>query len=186
MVVGAKWHEVTLHFPHQGRATASATPRGGVPPRSCAVALTRRGCWSALALLIAIPSIARAAPSCTVTVAGDILFGTYDVFSPTPLDTNVRVRLNCPKGQTPIVMISKGNNSTTYWPRKLSSGASFLEYNLFLDAARQVVWGDGTEGTSYFTAPGGNAQTQIYARIPPGQDAVTGIYSDGVVVTIFL
>ena len=120
-----------------------------------------------------------------MNVGGDILFGTYDVFAPTPLDTSVRLRLVCPKGQAPMVMISKGN-SATYAPRTLVSGPLALPYNLFLDVARQVVWGDGTEGTSYWTAPGGTAQAQIYARIPAGQDAVAGDYSDSVVLTIFL
>ena len=140
---------------------------------------------TALAALILAPGIAGAAPPCSVTLGGSIAFGTYDVFDPVPRDATVRLRLACPASNAPQVLISKGN-SATYAAREMQSGGNVLRYNLYLDPARQQVWGDGTEGTGIFAPKNGNAQTNIYARIPAGQDAAAGAYSDSLVITVFL
>jgi spore coat protein U-like protein len=62
-------------------------------------------------------------------------------------------------------------------------------YNLYLDAARSTVWGDGTAGTStarlsvlaLVLAAGA---MPVYGRMPPKQDLRVGSYSDGIVATI--
>ncbi len=62
-----------------------------------------------------------------------------------------------------------------------------LNYNLYLDAARTSIWGDGTGGTALFTVaiPSGKAvNVTIFGRIPAGQDVAAGSYSDSIVVTI--
>jgi spore coat protein U-like protein len=138
-----------------------------------------------LAAFLLPPAIARAAPPCGVTVSGDLLFGTYDVFSTAPLDTTATVRLTCPAARAPQVLIAKGNSSS-FLARELWSGSEVLRYNLFLDPGRTQVWGDGTEGTAFFAPPKGNAQATIYARIPAGQDPAAGTYSDTLVITVFL
>jgi spore coat protein U-like protein len=142
---------------------------------------------SALVVAAALlaPRAASAVPRCSVTISTDVLFGTYDVFATAPLDGLARLRLTCPQGVNPQITISKGN-SATYAAREMRSGADVLRYNLYLDSAYQLIWGDGTEGSRAYTTPSGNAQIQIYARIPPGQDAPPGLYGDTLVVTVFL
>jgi spore coat protein U-like protein len=130
-----------------------------------------------------LPGLPRAAPPCNVNVSGSLAFGTYDGFSTTPLDTTAQLSLKCPASNAPQVWISKGN-SATYTPRTLLSGTQALPYNVYLDPARTVIWGDGTGGTSVFAPPKGNAQTTIYGRIPAGQDVVPGMYTDDLVVTV--
>lgn len=162
---------------------AGHRPRGPGVPRS----------WSspgaalaaiAVAALIS-PRPAAAAPPCRVTVSADVAFGTYDVFDPAPRDATARIRLVCPQGPSPQIVISKGS-SPTYAARTMTSGTDVLRYNLYLDPSHQVVWGDGTDGSSTFVAPHGNVQATVYARIPPGQDVAPGAYSDTLVVTVFL
>lgn len=139
----------------------------------------------AVAALLAAPRQAAAAPPCRATIAGTLVFGVYDVFSPAPLDSSVRLVLTCAASQAPQVLISKGNSST-FAARELRAGSDVLRYNLYLDAARTRVWGDGTEGSLFWAPPRGNAQATIWARVPPLQDAAAGDYSDTLVVTVFL
>ncbi len=170
-----------MHVMDRSSTRASGLPHPSVPRRwgrSGVIAL-------AVAALVAAPGLASAAPPCRVTVAGSLVFGTYDVFSATPLDTSVLVQLTCPAAQAPQVLISKGN-STTYAARELRAGTDALRYNLFLDPGFTRVWGDGTEGSSVWAPPKGNAQTTIWARVPGNQDAAAGAYSDTLVVTVFL
>jgi spore coat protein U-like protein len=139
----------------------------------------------AVAALTSVPAVAKAVPSCSATVATGLVFGTYDVFSPVALTSTARMRLNCPKGQTPQVTISSGNSGTFVW-RELRSPSDRLRYNVYLDAAMTVIWGDGTDGSQAWVSPGGNAQLLIYGLIPPGQDAIAGDYADVLTVTVFL
>ena len=63
-----------------------------------------------------------------------------------------------------------------------------LSYNIYLDAARTMVWGDGTGGSSYYSATGtGNAapvSVIMYGGIPTQQNVGAGTYTDILVVTI--
>ena len=68
-----------------------------------------------------------------------------------------------------------------------SSGNDALSYNLYIDAARSTIWGDGTGGSSTQTInmTGSHPSTlSIYGRVPPLQDVSMGSYSDSVMVTI--
>ncbi len=65
------------------------------------------------------------------------------------------------------------------------TGASALQYNLYLDAARTTIWGNGSGGTSTLNAPsGGNQTVSVYGRVFPLQDVSVGICSDSILVTI--
>jgi spore coat protein U-like protein len=83
-----------------------------------------------------------------------------------------------------VVWLSTGS-SGSYAARTLRSGAFELPYNLYLDAARTQVWGDGSAGTFTDSPNPGNVTRTIpvYGRIPPLQDAAAGTYSDTIVVT---
>ena len=84
--------------------------------------------------------------------------------------------------------------SGSYSPRQMAFGSARLNYNLYRDAARTLIWGNGLSGTSVATAsftvgPGvGNgtrtAQLPVYGRVPPQQVVGMGAYSDTIVVTV--
>jgi spore coat protein U-like protein len=60
-----------------------------------------------------------------------------------------------------------------------ASGGNRLDYNLYLDAARTIVWGDGTNGTATYTATPIDGQVvsiPVYGRIPPRQNVAAGSY----------
>ena len=123
---------------------------------------------------------------CSIS-ATSVSFGSYDVFASTPTDTTGTVSFTCTGNADVTITLSKGGGST-FNPRTLSGGTDTLNYNLYKDAARTTIWGDGTGSTSSYTqlnVPNSTAQNlTIYARIPAAQDVSAGTYTDSVTVTI--
>jgi spore coat protein U-like protein len=128
---------------------------------------------------------------CSFNTVGTVAFGSYDVFSSGPLDTTATVSYKCsPPVTTPTISLSAGGGGA-FNPRRMTgpSVGSTADYNLYLDAARTTIWGDGTGGTSVITAPDPTSASAvytytIYARVPDGQDLEAGAYTDAVTVTI--
>ena len=149
--------------------------------------------------LLAAPTAALAAMDCTVGVVG-VAFGVYDPTLSTPDDSNGSVRVTCfytgPGGadSTNYTVTLSTGSSGTFASRRLTAGASLLNYNLFRDAGRSQIWGNGTAGSSIVTGnikvgPGAGNNTRfvdhpVYGRIPAQQDADTGNYSDTILVTL--
>jgi spore coat protein U-like protein len=132
--------------------------------------------------------------SCTIATTG-ISFGNYDpvvVNATTPVDANGTVTVACTQGAVTSLGMNQGSNptgtSTAAAPvRQMASGAvNRLRYDLYQDAAHNTAWGDfGTAAAETYTAANKNAATlNIYGRIPSGQDAVVGAYTDTVTATI--
>ncbi len=130
---------------------------------------------------------ARGIGSCTITAVG-VSFGTYDVFSGSPLDSTGSVTYNCISVLGTITINLSRGGAPTFTPRQMFRSSETLNYNLYLNAARTTIWGDGTSGTSHYgpvTPPLlTNVTVTIYGRIPGGQDVSAGTYSDTVVATI--
>jgi spore coat protein U-like protein len=144
----------------------------------------------ALAVMLGIAAICpRSADAyCTVSVSSGVSFGPYNVFSGTPVDSTGTFTWQCSFFTYPYVRITltKGG-STTYLPRRMQSGANTLSYNLYREVGRTNIWGDETEGTSayYRQYPGsGTITLTVYGRIPAGQDAAVGSYSDTITVVV--
>ncbi len=138
-----------------------------------------------LVLLLAVHSAAKA-ERCMVQVLTDVSFGTYDPLGSGNLDANGMLRVRCsPVAYNVLVKLGTGLGGG-YQPRYMQSGSGQLGYNLYLDASRTTVWGDGTSGTDYlFLSTLRRWQSiPIYGRSPLGQSAAAGSYSDTVVVTI--
>jgi spore coat protein U-like protein len=121
--------------------------------------------------------------SCSVT-AGALAFGTYDASNGTNAYSDITVL--CTVGTAYNVGLNAGTASgATVATRKLSSGASRLNYTLYSNTGRTVVWGNtigsDTVGATYTL----NQQPhRVYGRIPPGQTVIAGTYNDTITVTI--
>lgn len=81
------------------------------------------------------------------------------------------------------VSLGSGLNSARPDRRELAADTASLRYNLYVDAARRQVWGDGRGGTGIAVVPARGLLT-VYADIAPGQRAVPGHYADTVEITI--
>jgi len=121
--------------------------------------------------------------------ATSVNFGSYDVFSlpSVPNDSGVgSVSVGCASGGGKIfpVTLSPGQ-SGSYAARTMNNGLSLLTYNLYTDSARTIVWGDGSGGSSSMEIPKKSTRKfTVYGRIPGGQDAAVGIYTDLIVATV--
>jgi spore coat protein U-like protein len=135
------------------------------------------------------PRDASAAPTCSFVVASDLAFGAYDPQAGAPLDSTATIRYRCPPGQITRITLDAGASGSFAW-REMRRGSEVLRYNLYLDAARTTVWGDGTGGSS--TGPGAKSTSAgvttawVFARVPASQDVSAGAYSDLIRVTIEL
>ncbi len=147
---------------------------------------TRPALLAAIGVLFMCGAPAEAA--CTLRVDAAVAFGSYSIFAPTPLDTTGRFDLFCtfPSWFIPYSISLSRGNSGTYTDRRLISGSEFLLYNLYRDAARTIVWGDGTGGTQVATGQYNILRIffNVYGRIPALQDAAVGVYSDTIVITV--
>ena len=132
---------------------------------------------------------ARATTSCSFGTMVGVAFGSYDVFGTLPLDSAGSIGFSCQgvgASDTIVIDLSRGN-ATSFLPRQMLHGADHLSYNLFLDASRNVVWGDGTGGTSHYgpvTPPSSTVTISVYGRVPALQNVPVGSYGDTVVATI--
>lgn len=138
----------------------------------------RHGCALAALLLLAAPALAA---DCTVGASG-VAFGNYDVFSPTALNGAGTVSVACSPATGYSIGLSTGNGS--YSQRWLGSGAATLDYNLYTDASRSVVWGDGTSGTSTVGGSGESVDHPVYGSVPAQQNVTAGSYADTIIVTV--
>jgi spore coat protein U-like protein len=142
----------------------------------------------ALAALLALPRPVAAIGQCSFNSVTGINFGAYDVFNSNHTDSTGTITYNCITLDTPITIdLSKGNASS-YATRQMRQGANTLDYNLFLEATRTTIWGDGTGGSSRYGPIMPPLLTQVtvtvYARIPARQNARVGSYTDTITVTI--
>ena len=118
-----------------------------------------------------------------------MVFGIYDVLVTTPLDTTGSVVYRCTQRDHNIMITLDRGGAVSFATRRMVKASEQLLYNLYIDAARTVIWGDGSGGTQAFFArnPQGNNQdltVPIFGRIPARQDRGIGTYTDTIIVTL--
>lgn len=136
-----------------------------------------------ITLLGTLPSIAMGA-NCSVR-ATPMNFGNYDGFSTTNLDSSSTITISCAPSNTSYTISLDGglhgpiNNRTM----RAANGNDKLTYNLYTDASRSIIWGNGSGSTQ--TVPGSSSfPITVYGRIPPGQNAGVSSYNDIVTITV--
>jgi spore coat protein U-like protein len=135
-----------------------------------------------LATCVLATAFEASAATCTVSGAGP-QFGTYDLNASTPLDAAGTLDFRCNEPSAVSISISTGG-SGSYSPRAMRRGAATLQYNLYTNAGRTQVWGDGTGGTSSLFVGASRGQAlPVFGRIPPLQDVASGAYADTLVAT---
>lgn len=141
-------------------------------------AITRSIC-----LLIAFAALAPSAHAqCSwFALPAAINFGVYSVFGGPSLTTTTSGTVRC-TGAYLFTVTGTTGGSGTYAPRRMNSGGNLANYNIYRNAARTEVWGDGTAGT--FTYVGinfggtNNYSGSAYGTVPGAQDLAPGVYAD--------
>ncbi len=143
-----------------------------------------------VALGVLVCRTAGAQDNCSVT-SSSFSFGEYDPFSPSPVSSTGQLQVACTDGTAYQAYLSSGQHSGgSFFPRRMKHEilSLYLTYNHFIDAARTLVWGDGTGGTTHVSGTGqgiGSPITHtVYGRIPALQNVHVGFYSDTITVTV--
>ena len=150
--------------------------------------MIRRRIFSAsvVALLWVMPTTSAQA-ACSLSGAS-ISFGDYDPTILTPLDTAGAVIYRCGNSDHNITITLSRGGGTSYATRRMVNGSEKLFYNLYRDAARTAIWGDGTGGTQAYTIanPQNNQDVTVpmFGRAPAGQNVSVGSYIDTITVTL--
>lgn len=130
---------------------------------------------------------ATAGNRCVVSVT-PVQFGTYNGLRPADVHSTGTIVYNCTQASPVTISISRGGSAVSN-SRRMTGRGYELTYNLYLDPAGTLVWGDGTGGSQVYRdpapAPNTNIVIPIYGRVPALQRAAhTGFYDDTLLVTI--
>jgi spore coat protein U-like protein len=144
-----------------------------------------------LAVMVVTATVAEAGNCKFVDLPSTIAFGAYSPFG-SFLDQSTTFSVRCSANTTGSLRLSMGS-AGTYFPRTMSDGpANKLGYNLYLDSAASIVWGDGTSGTTQYDAYNTDPKEKvflvtIYGRIPAGMDAAPGLnYTDTITASLYV
>lgn len=157
------------------RITAQSSPR------------VRSTYWLAAIGLLLVSWNAHAV-NCNVTVT-PLDFGVYDPGAAAPLDVTGSLDVRCNGNAGSFILTLSQGTGGSFFPRQLTSGTSIMQYNLYIDAARALVWGDGIGGTDVNSGSKPSAgppvtfSFPIYGRIFPFQSVASGLYTDSLLVT---
>ncbi|MEA2729192.1 MAG: hypothetical protein QOF70_3667 [Acetobacteraceae bacterium] len=147
-----------------------------------------------LAALAPAPARAGGGASCNLS-ATPLTFGKYVPFSSSPSDFTATITLTCTApGTVPVpihgfITLTGPGGPSGRW---LANGAHRLRYQLYLDPARTVLWGEGSGGSGTasisgvvgLTTPFRQALT-VYGRILARQsDARVGNYADQITAVL--
>lgn len=131
---------------------------------------------------------ATVSKNCTISTA-PVNFGAYDPVAgnaTASLDGIGTLTVTCTKGATAHVGLNGGGNVQGSTRRMRQSGTAYLTYEIYKDSGRTTVWGDGfSDNLDIGAAPNRNPRTfTAYGRVPSGQDATVGTYTDTVMATV--
>lgn len=133
----------------------------------------------------------QAEAACTVSTTS-LAFGNYNPTASSPTDTASMFTISCTLLASLVtftVSMSAGS-SGSYAARQMSGGIIPLVYQIYTDAARTQIWGDGAGGTSapafvnLIPLTGGSASFPFYGRIPANQRVSPATYTDSIIITI--
>ena len=124
---------------------------------------------------------------CSIAVSPLNFSTDYRAGQAAPVDSAATVVVNCDAGRKVAIKMGQGlypaPGSTDNNPlRRMSNGTSYLNYNLFEDAARTQVWDNRSNAVK--TTRVFPYSVIVYGRIFGSQDVEPGAYSDTVVATV--
>lgn len=121
--------------------------------------------------------------SCVITLANDLAFGSVPGLITSNNDQSTSFDFTCTGRTAWGIGLDNGLNSSGS-TRRMRQGttANYVQYELYTDSGRSTRW----DTSSVVTGTGsGNSQTlTIYGRVPSGQSAPAGNYSDTVTITV--
>lgn len=168
--------------------------------RSSVIVRTMMGVAIAGAVAVGSSSVASAADAtgslavgagvtgkCTIATAA-LAFGDYDpvgAHAAADLDAQGSVTITCTKNAVATIGLGVGANENAGQRRMKAATADYLEYELYSNAGRSVVWDEGAGLLAPAAAPSKDPRVfPVYGRILRAQDAAAGNYTDSVTATV--
>ena len=144
--------------------------------------------WFICSLVVCLAPLAvsPAQAQCNIS-ATNVAFANVDVISGSPDTTTGTVTINCPGGLGSFpylwacVSIGVGSNSTSVNARTMKSGTNTLSYQLYSDSSYSTVFQYTPPyqyAIPYNNSTGAVSNVTVYARVPAGQTAPPGSYTD--------
>lgn len=146
------------------------------------------------AALVLMASPAKAQPrnirTCDIATTG-IAFG---LFSGVQIDRIGVISVTCDGtgNNIPVSIALSQGGANSFTPRQMSNGFSNLSYNLYIDPARTIIWGNGVGDTQLrfgsFDLRRFSPATEtftVFGQIPRQSLPRPGHYADLIVVTVF-
>lgn len=124
--------------------------------------------------------------SCEVS-ASDLAFGNYDPVSAAHLDADTSLSVTCTNGTPYYVSLSLGDGAgASIAQRRMtkSGDTETLDYVLYQDDQRSVLWGETGADRLSGTGDGTPDTIDVYGRVPMQQAAPAGAYDDTIIVTV--
>jgi spore coat protein U-like protein len=125
------------------------------------------------------------ASSCVINSASTLNFGSSGVLVAN-VDNTSTLQVQCTNTTPYNIGLNAGNGSgATVAVRKMTSGSNAINYALYSDTSRTVVWGE-TIGTNTVTGTGNGASQSytVYGRVPAQTTPAAATYSDTITVTV--
>ena len=119
---------------------------------------------------------------CSVS-AVNLTFAAVNPLS-TQTDATTTVTVNCTKNSPYTVGLDAGTvTGTTIATRKMANGADIMNYNLYTDVARSIIWGNSAVAPTWVSGTGAGMQTAqvltVYGRVASGQsNLAVGTYTE--------
>ena len=131
---------------------------------------------------------ASVAPACLLNNVPDLAFGTLDQTINNDAQTTITWR--CTNGVAASIKLNGGSTTSNISARAMT-GPATLGYQLYTDAGRNTVFGDGVTGTAIPVTGAGYGSpgtVSVYGRVTQANAAAApgGNYTDTVVVLIDL
>ena len=142
----------------------------------------------ALALLCVAGRTMDASADCRIETS-PLVFPPYDVYAAAPVDAVASIRFSCVRERgAASLRIHLEQASDGIPDRHMRSGGETLRYDVFVDPARHLAWGDGTAGTRAQVRRCCDSSAfetvNVYGLIFQGQDVAGGTYEDSLTVAI--
>lgn len=130
------------------------------------------------------------APNSTCTISSTpITFGVYNIDQESSVYSIGTITANCDRSLAFTVALSTGGGES-FKPRTMAdvvNGTTYtLDYNLYTDPGRSMVWGDGADGTHVVPGLGSTIPVTmtVFGQVPGSQNPASGTFTDSVTATI--
>jgi spore coat protein U-like protein len=125
------------------------------------------------------------AATCTINSASTLDFGTAGVLTAN-VDQTSTIAVQCTDTTPYSIGLDAGTGTgATVTVRKLTSGATTVNYTLYSDSGHNNIWGN-TPPTDTVAATGNGASQSytVFGRVPAQTTPAPGTYTDTVTVTV--